>query len=65
MYGVDIERPLSYLREYVQVLRPLLQKGEVHHQGQIFTTDASLPGSALVPLYIAALGRALSALLVR
>jgi F420-dependent oxidoreductase-like protein len=56
MYGVDIKRPLSYLREYMQVLRPLLQQGEVHHQGQFFTTDASLPGSAPVPLYIAALG---------
>lgn len=56
MYGVEVERPLAYLREYVQVLRPLLEQGEVHHQGKIFTTDASLPGSAQVPLYIAALG---------
>jgi F420-dependent oxidoreductase-like protein len=56
MYGVDIERPLAYLREYMQVLRPLLQQGEVHHQGKNFTTDASLPDSAQVPLYIAALG---------
>jgi F420-dependent oxidoreductase-like protein len=56
MYGVEIERPLAYLREYVQVLRPLLEQGEVHHQGQIFTTDTSLPGSAQVPIYMAALG---------
>jgi F420-dependent oxidoreductase-like protein len=55
MYGVEIERPLAYLREYVQVLRPLLEQGKVHHQGQIFTTDASLPASTQVPVYLAAL----------
>src|SRR5690349_5373804 len=56
MYGVEVERPLAYLREYIQVLRPLLEQGEVHHQGQIFTTDASLPGPVRVPIYMAALG---------
>ncbi len=38
-----MKAPLAYLREYVQVLRPLLQQGEVHHQGHYFTTDVSLP----------------------
>lgn len=56
VYGVEMERPLSYLREYVQVLRPLLQQGEVHHQGRYFTVDASLHVSSQVPLLIAALG---------
>jgi F420-dependent oxidoreductase-like protein len=58
MYGVEMEPPLSYLREYVQVLRPLLQQGEVHHQDRFFTTDASLHASTQVPVYIAALGPA-------
>jgi alkanesulfonate monooxygenase SsuD/methylene tetrahydromethanopterin reductase-like flavin-dependent oxidoreductase (luciferase family) len=40
VYGVEMEPPLAYLREYVQVLRPLLQQGEVHHQGRSFTVDA-------------------------
>lgn len=56
IYGVEIKRPLAYLREYIQVLRPLLQSGEVHHQGYFFTTDVSLPASAQMPLLISALG---------
>jgi probable F420-dependent oxidoreductase len=56
IYGVEMKRPLAYLREYIQVLRPLLQAGEVHHQGQFFTTDVSLPASAQMPLLISALG---------
>jgi probable F420-dependent oxidoreductase len=56
MYGVAMEPPLAYLREYVQVLRSLLQEGEVHHQGRYFTIDAELPASSQVPLLIAALG---------
>lgn len=56
MYGIEMEPPLAYLREYIQVLRPLLQQGEVHHQGHYFKTDASLQASAQVPLLISALG---------
>jgi alkanesulfonate monooxygenase SsuD/methylene tetrahydromethanopterin reductase-like flavin-dependent oxidoreductase (luciferase family) len=56
VYGVEMESPLSYLREYAQVLRPLLQQGEIHHQGRYFTTDVSLQTSSQIPLFIAALG---------
>lgn len=56
VYDVEIGRPLSYLREYIQVLYPLLQQGEIHHQGRLFTTDVSLQISSQVPLFIAALG---------
>ena len=56
IYGVEIERPLAYLREYIQVLRPLLQQGEVHHQGHSFTTDVSLSASSQIPILISALG---------
>jgi alkanesulfonate monooxygenase SsuD/methylene tetrahydromethanopterin reductase-like flavin-dependent oxidoreductase (luciferase family) len=38
------------------VLRPLLQQGEVHHQGRYFTTDVSLSASSQIPLLISALG---------
>ncbi|GHO90495.1 LLM class F420-dependent oxidoreductase [Reticulibacter mediterranei] len=58
MYGIDMDAPLAYLREYIQVLRPLLEQGEIHHQGRYFTVDASLQGSAQVPLFISALGAA-------
>jgi alkanesulfonate monooxygenase SsuD/methylene tetrahydromethanopterin reductase-like flavin-dependent oxidoreductase (luciferase family) len=56
VYGVEMEPLLAYLREYVQVLRPLLQQSEVHHQGRYFTTDVSLQASSQVPLLISALG---------
>jgi F420-dependent oxidoreductase-like protein len=56
VYGVEMEQPLAYLREYAQVLRPLLQQGEVHHQGRYFTIDVSLQASSQIPLLISALG---------
>jgi len=56
IYGTEVKAPLTYLREYIQVLRPLLQQGEVHHQGSYFTTNVSLQSSSQVPLLISALG---------
>lgn len=56
MYGIDMDTPLAYLREYIQVLRPLLEQGETHHRGRYFTVDASLQGPAQIPLFISALG---------
>lgn len=58
IYGMDMNAPLAYLREYAQVLRPLLEHGEVHHQGRYFTVDVSLQASSQVPLLISALGPA-------
>ena len=56
LYGREVTPQLAYLREYVQVLRQVLQQGEVHHQGRFFTTDASLQTSAHIPVFISALG---------
>ena len=56
LYGREVTPQLAYLREYVQVLRQVLHQGEVHHQGRFFTTDASLPASAPIPVLISALG---------
>ncbi len=56
LYGREVTPQLAYLREYVQVLRQVLHQGEVHHQGHFFTTDASLPASAQIPVFISALG---------
>jgi F420-dependent oxidoreductase-like protein len=56
IYGIEMEQPLTYLREYIQVLHPLLQDGEVHHQGRYFTVDVSLQASSHIPLLVAALG---------
>src|SRR5579884_1392633 len=56
IYGVEMNAPLAYLREYVQILRALLQQGEVHHQGRYFSVDVSLQAASQVPLLISALG---------
>lgn len=56
IYGIEMNAPLAYLREYVQVLRPLLEQGEVHHRGRYFTVDVSLQTPSQVPLLISALG---------
>lgn len=59
IYGVKMGSPLSYLREYIQVLRPLLQKGEIHHHGHFFTADLSLSAPEPIPVLISALGPAM------
>ncbi len=56
VYGVEMGSPLAYLREYLQVLQPLLRQGEVHHQGHFFTTEVSRWARAEAPVFIAALG---------
>ncbi len=56
VYGVEMGSPLAYLREYLQVLQPLLRQGEVHHHGHFFTTEVSLSARAQVPVFISALG---------
>ncbi|GCE45255.1 putative F420-dependent oxidoreductase [Thermosporothrix hazakensis] len=55
-YGIEMDAPFAYLREYMQVLRPLLHEGAVRHQGRFLTTDIELPTTAPIPLLMAALG---------
>ncbi|MGC4105547.1 MAG: LLM class flavin-dependent oxidoreductase [Thermomicrobiales bacterium] len=58
MYGLQMNRPLAYLREYLTVLRALLWQGDVNHTGEFFTVKASLaPGATLprTPILISAL----------
>jgi F420-dependent oxidoreductase-like protein len=42
MYGIDFDRPLSHLREYLTVLRALLHEGSVAHTGDRFSVNAFL-----------------------
>jgi alkanesulfonate monooxygenase SsuD/methylene tetrahydromethanopterin reductase-like flavin-dependent oxidoreductase (luciferase family) len=53
-----MKAPLAYLRNYIQILHPLLQQGEVHHQEPPFITDVKLSAASQTPLYISALGPA-------
>ncbi len=57
MYGIEMADPLAYLREYTSVLRAALWEGKVEHQGRYYHVNASLPGTARVPILIATLGR--------
>jgi F420-dependent oxidoreductase-like protein len=58
MMGLSYEKPARHMREYLQVLLPLLRKGSVKHQGEVFNVDMQLaaPDCESVPVVIAALG---------
>jgi F420-dependent oxidoreductase-like protein len=55
-YGVPFDRPLARLREYVQVLRPILHEGEVEFRGEFYSVKGRLPGAPKTPILISALG---------
>jgi F420-dependent oxidoreductase-like protein len=42
MYGIEFDRPISHLREYLTVLRALLHDGSVSHAGERYTVNAFL-----------------------
>jgi alkanesulfonate monooxygenase SsuD/methylene tetrahydromethanopterin reductase-like flavin-dependent oxidoreductase (luciferase family) len=42
MYGLTLDRPIGHLREYVTVVRALLQDGKVEHAGEHFRVNAFL-----------------------
>lgn len=58
MYGIQIEKPLSYLREYMSVLRAVLETGYVDYEGDFFQVHYHWIDNriARVPLMISALG---------
>ena len=53
--GIEFNAPLGHLREYIQVLKSLLQTGSVDFQGIHFSAKASIPG----PLDVQVMGSAL------
>lgn len=61
MYGLPTDRPARRLREYLEVLRPLLRGEPVDHNGEYYTAAGSidLPGAEAPPVLIAALGPAM------
>ena len=56
--GLDASRPLRDLREYLAVLRPLLEGKEVDHQGHAYRVRARLetPDTPPPPVLVGALG---------
>jgi F420-dependent oxidoreductase-like protein len=54
-YGIPMGKPLDHLREYLDVLRPLLTTGQVEFSGHYYTVNTSLNAAAPMPIYISAL----------
>ncbi len=56
--GLDYSRPVGHMREYLQVLAPLLRGEPVKHAGELFRVrwQVELPGVPAPPLLVAALG---------
>ena len=55
-YGLSQTAPLSYLKEYLEVLRGVLWEGRIDYQGAFFQVADTLPRTAPVPLLISTLG---------
>lgn len=50
MYGLELVKPLEYLREYVEIVRAALWNGKVEHQSHFFTVKGTLPNTAPLPV---------------
>ena len=59
--GLSYEKPTRHMREYLSVLIPLLERGSVAHQGEVYQVDGELrfPAKDRVPVLVAALGPAM------
>ena len=57
MFGMDFSSPLTNLKEYLQVIKPLLQKGSVEFEGQQYKARAALESPVDVPVMASALRR--------
>ena len=56
MLGVRFRAPLGHLREYVHILKALLQEGSVDYTGRHYEAHTSIPAPVDVPVMAAALG---------
>jgi len=49
MYGLELDRPISHLREYLTVVRSLLAEGQVVHKGERYRVRAFLDVADALP----------------
>jgi F420-dependent oxidoreductase-like protein len=58
MFGLSADHPVRYLREYLEILRPLLRGEAVERRGELITAvgSAAIPGAEPPPVLLAALG---------
>ena len=56
-FGLSYDRPALHVREYLSVLRPLMESGRVHFSGEFFNVNAELdlPNRPKCPVLISAL----------
>jgi F420-dependent oxidoreductase-like protein len=59
MLGLSFEKPARHVREYVQVLKALLEEGRVKHEGEVYRVQGQLrvPGATPCPVLIGGLGK--------
>lgn len=59
-FGVDWPHPAARLREYLQILRSILDTGTVDFHGEVFTASPDMPvtvaGGTPLPVLVAAMG---------
>lgn len=55
-FGVPFDKPLTQLREYLQILRPALHEGQVEFSGEYYQVRGRFPGAPGTPVLISALG---------
>ena len=53
--GVDFRAPLGHLKEYLRIVKGLLQDGEIDFDGQYYTARATLPAPVEMPVMASAL----------
>jgi F420-dependent oxidoreductase-like protein len=54
-YGMPMGKPLEHLREYLTILRSLLETGRAEFDGTYYTVHTELNATATMPIYISAL----------
>ena len=56
-FGVNFRAPLAHLREYLRILKALLQQGKVDMDGKFYTAHAEIDGPMDMPVMASALRR--------
>lgn len=58
MFGMSFEKPVRHMREYLEILGPLVREGTVSFSGETLTANAGIDvkGSTPCPILLAALG---------
>ena len=61
MLGMSYDKPARHMREYLEVLIPLMRDGKVDHDGDVYKVHAPVDamGASPPPVYVAALGPAM------